>query len=466
MSMEVTVIGAGAGGNKAAITLIEKGVVDKSHVKMLNTSSKDVPEKYSTDKSIFIQFGTGLGGAGKEPARGRAAMIEAINSKQINFSDLINEDSKEVILVGSVEGGTGSGSIPVMAQYFDAMDIPVHVFAFIGFQDEARGMNNTLKFFKELPSSTILHTIMNKYFLDYTKNYSIAEQAANEEFAKEIEILIGTHLQSSKQVIDDTDLYKINTQPGYMTINHIPLTGIKNMEGFNDCIIQAFENSCYLDCDQSSKRIAVIINASKKIQKAVDNSFEVIKRYVGTPIETFQHIQPDDEYSDVDEDYIDVICCGMNYPEKALRDINAAYNKLKEKLNTSRKSFNDIFANIDTDDDDLSEFDADIKTKLDPGKLSGVDIFDQGIKSKTKQNIIIPEATPIPTSGGTFIEVKEEPKQQPRFINTEKVKHQDSMFHSSDYSKQPIQTATPNGQTEVVEMDVEMEDPNNPIDVF
>jgi hypothetical protein len=66
------------------------------------------------------------------------------------------------------------------------MNIPVHIFAFIGFQDEVRGISNSLRFFKEIgdlddADHIILHTIQNRVFLDYTKNYHKAEQLANDE---------------------------------------------------------------------------------------------------------------------------------------------------------------------------------------------------------------------------------------------------------------------------------------------
>lgn len=368
--IQMTVFGVGAAGNKAAIELIKNGIVDVEHVKLLNTSSKDIPEEYK-NSNIFVPFNSGLGGCGKESAKGRAAITAAIKNRQVNFAELINEDSKEVILVSSVEGGTGSGSVPVIATYFDAMNVPVHVFAFIGFQDEARGINNTLKFFKDLPSSVILHTIRNAHFLDYTKNYGIAEEAANKEFCSEIEILKGSKLVASKQIMDDTDLYKINTQPGYMTINHIPLTGIKNTESYNEALAAAFENSCYMDNDPSAKRIAIMVNATQKVQKAVDNSMECIIRYFGTPIEKFQHIQPDHDNDMVGDDYVDVICCGMNYPERPIKDVSSKYDKLKEKLNVERKSFDDIFGDIDMTDD-LDDFNMDIKTMADPSKADAL----------------------------------------------------------------------------------------------
>lgn len=364
--MHVTVLGVGAAGVKAAITAMEHGIVDRDHTKLLNTTVRDLPEKYKNEPGLYVQFSSILGGAGKESAKGMAAAIDAIKSHELDLASLINADSQEVILVSSVEGGTGSGSVPVLAQYYDAMNIPVHVFAFIGFQDEARGMNNTLRFFKNLPSKVVLHTIRNSYFLDYTKNYSIAEQAANEEFAMELEILRGSKIIPSDQNIDDTDLYKMNTTSGYMTINHIPLGGIKNVDGFNAAIASAFEDSCYMDCDHTVKRLAVVINASKDIQKVIDNKFEAVKRYIGVPFEIFQHIQ----YDDGDE-YIDVMASGLNFPERAIKDVSDKYTKIKDKLNKGLKTFDDIFTSIEIDDDE-DEFNMDVRQAVDPATVDAL----------------------------------------------------------------------------------------------
>ena len=368
--MTATVFGVGQAGNKAAIRLMELGIVDKSHVKLLNTTSKDIPDTYLAESGLYIPFSDAQLGCGKESSKGRAYMIQAISEKKLDFSKLINEDSNEVILVSSLEGGSSGGS-PIVAQYLDAMNIPVHVFGFVGFQDEARGINNTLKFFKELPENAIIHTILNSHFLDYTKNYSKAELAANDEFAMEVQILLGMKLVPSSHNIDDQDIYKINTQSGYMTINHIVLDNIKNVEAFNKLISAAYEDACYMDTDPSAKRIAVMINATKRTQEMIDNSFEVLKRYTGTPIELFQHIQPDNDDDLVGDEYIDIIACGMNFPEKPIKDLSTKYGRLKEKLTTGRKSMQDIFGNIDVQDE-LDEFNMDVKKKLETSKADAL----------------------------------------------------------------------------------------------
>lgn len=379
--MELFTFGIGAGGNKAAIKLVESGVVSEGDIKLLNTTTKDIPEKYKTNKDLFVQFASVLGGCGKEPEKGKKAILNAIKNNKINFGEMIKPTTQGVILVTSTEGGTGCGATPLIAKYFIALNIPVHVFALIGFQDEARGVKNTLKFFKELDDNVILHTIKNEEFLDYSNNYSTAEEAANEYFAEQVKILKGTNMIPSVQNIDETDMYKISTTPGYMGIEHIDLTGVKNEDMFNKTIQKTFDNIKCFDYDKSCKRLAVIINASPKTQDAIDSTFEVIKRYVGEPFEVYRHIQ----YDENEPEYLDIIACGMNLPKNSILELNKKYNTLKEKLNSKSDSFSDIFDDIDLDEDD--EFDMDIRRMNNPDEINK--LFADMITEKTPLNNVV-----------------------------------------------------------------------------
>ena len=44
--LKTKIIGVGAAGNKAAINLIEKGVIEKGNVLLLNSTKKDIPDEY------------------------------------------------------------------------------------------------------------------------------------------------------------------------------------------------------------------------------------------------------------------------------------------------------------------------------------------------------------------------------------------------------------------------------------
>ena len=344
--LELSLFGLGAAGNKAVIEAIESKVISEHNAKLINTTVKDIPDKYKQNPHMVIKFSSMLGGCGKEPVKGQKAMFQAIRDKNVDLSAHISPDTKAVVLVTSIEGGTGCGATPVVAKYFTALNIPVHVFAFIGFQDEVRGINNSLKFFKDLPDGVILHTIDNSKFLDFTKNYAKAEIAANKEFAKQLETLIGSKMIPSNQNIDDTDHYKIITTPGYMDIRHIDLEGAKNIDLTNQAIIDSFESMSCMEYNKGCKRLAVIINATQKTQDVIDNRFEVIKRYTGEPLEVFRHIQYDDS-----KEYMDVIVSGLAYPEDGMKTMVRKYDTLKEKLNSEVKGFSDIFGDMDFDEE-------------------------------------------------------------------------------------------------------------------
>jgi cell division GTPase FtsZ len=370
--MKINLFGVGAAGNKAAIRVLEKGILDDKHVKLLNTATEDIPDQYKVGTDLVIKFNSELGGCGKEPVKGKKAAVAAIKNGVLNLAEYIDPSSKAVAIVTAVEGGTGCGATPVLARYFSMMNIPVHIFAFIGFQDEVRGISNSLRFFKEIgdlddADHIILHTIQNRVFLDYTKNYHKAEQLANDEFAKQIEIMTGYKKIPSAQNIDETDEYKILTTPGYMDIEHIPLNGLAKRDAFDEAIQNAFDNRCCLNYTESCKRLAVIINASDRTQNYVDNTFTVLKRYTGEPFELFRHIQNDE--SDPEE-YMDVIVAGLAYPETGIKDMSKDYTKKKQQLNSSVKTFGDIFSDIDFDEGDDEEYNMDLRHMVNPDDIT------------------------------------------------------------------------------------------------
>lgn len=363
--MELEVFGIGAAGNKATIKLVEDGVLSKDYVKLFNTTTKDIPDEYKQDSSMVIPFVSSiLGGCGKEPAKGRKAIEDAIKSGHVNLASYIQPTTKEVILVTSTEGGTGCGATPFIAKNLIALNIPVHVFAFVGFQEDFRSIKNTLLFFKDMDDKVILHVIKNEEFLDYTMNFESAEKLANEEFVKQVEILKGNTIPST-QNIDDKDMYKVSTTSGYMDIKHIPLSSVKNEDMFNKAIIEAYTNSSTYDYDPSAKRLAVFINADEKTRLAVDDTFSVLKKYTGEPAEFFKHIQ----YDSTAGEYINIIASGIKIPDKEFAKIYDKFTEEKSKMSKDTISFNSVFGDMDLDDED-DDLDMDVRTMNNPNNVN------------------------------------------------------------------------------------------------
>lgn len=352
--MKLKVLGFGAAGNKAAIECIKHGIIAENDVALLNTTLKDIPENY---KDLGYLFSSDLGGCGKERNEGKKAMLKAIQNKELDMGSFVDEDTQMVCLIASTEGGSGSGSINIAAKYYAAMNIPVHVFAILGFNDDVRGIKNTLLYFKDLDDNIILHTACNSEFLDYSGNHSRAEQLCNEYIAGQIEALIGAYMIPSEQNIDDKDMYKITTTTGYMDIQKIDLSNVKNPQQFDDVVIEAYQNLKTLEFDKPCKKLGVIINATNKRLNVIDHNFSVIKRYVGENLnEVFRHIQDDGSGNE----YMYVIASGMNFPEDAIKRIAKIYKDLNDKVNRKTNSFKDIFDDIDLDDED-DDFDMGVR---------------------------------------------------------------------------------------------------------
>ena len=332
--MKAKVIGIGAAGSKAAINLIEKGIMERKDVILINSTIGDVPIEY---RDIAIKYSNSTGGAGKERKAAKQLCIASINDGTLSCLDsLMDPDDKMVIIVNSSEGGTGCGSAPVIAKYMnDVIGTKVHTFVFTGFEEDGRGLQNTMEYFQELSEDFIVEAISNSKFL-VGNNKIAAERRANDEFVERVKVLLGIGIVDSEQNIDETDLYKVSTTPGFMNIEHIILNDrIKNIDMFNKLIIDAIDYSKSLESpDLSAKRIAVFMNLSDKSREFVDYSFSIIKERYGTPYEIFTHIQYDGK-----EEYINFIVSGMNLPLGEIERVYEKYQSMSNSVNISKDKF-------------------------------------------------------------------------------------------------------------------------------
>ena len=68
----------------------------------------------------------------------------------------------------------------------------MHIIAFTGFEEDVRGLSNTVEFFKEIGPNIVVQTISNASYLAKAGNNRLkAEEMANEEMADRIEIITG-----------------------------------------------------------------------------------------------------------------------------------------------------------------------------------------------------------------------------------------------------------------------------------
>lgn len=362
--MRTKLIGLGAAGNKAAIYAVNSEVFQIKDVMLLNSTLKDIPAEYqSREGATCYQYTNSYGGCGKERKKSYELCENTLKAETINLGGFLRIDSDDeaelAILVTSTEGGTGSGSTPLIARYIKQVyGIPVHVFGISGFEDDVRGMRNTVDFFKEMEEDFTVECIKNAKFLpDCNGNKFKAEEAANKEFVSKISVLMGLQIRDSAHNIDPTDLLKLSTEEGYMLIEtHIFNDKIKNADQFRSAVVDMLDSSKALDCENpSQKKLGIIINIKEENTDYIDYN-DIITERLGLPYEKYEHVQ----HEDTMPEFISIISGGLKMP---IEEVENTYNKYKQSVERVNKSQDDFFSTIREKEIDPTDKQFDLASK-------------------------------------------------------------------------------------------------------
>ena len=346
--MKTLLIGIGAAGNKAVVTAIEQGTMKVEDTIIVNSTSKDFPKDYTGRKIVLSGTDTGCG---KERSVSKEYTKKALADGKFNFNESMN-DYVTVIIATSVEGGTGSGATPILAKFFNKVYTKnVHIIAFTGFEEDVRGLANTVEFFKEVDSAIVVQAISNAAFLNIAGgNKMRAEELANREMATRIKVLTGQDFIDGSQNIDDTDILKLSNTSGYMTVEKKEFTkSLETREDFEKIIKNMIYNSASVKSDTPrAARLGVILNINPASEDAIDFSFATLKAAYGNPFEFFSQVQWDGK-----KEYIAYIASGMKMP---IDEIAAVYNRYKEQTAKINKNGDDFYSAMD--DMDILEEDS------------------------------------------------------------------------------------------------------------
>lgn len=341
------IIGCGAAGNKAAIELLKSGYDDEQII-LINSTAKDIDPKY---KDKLIIFGKGLGGCGKERSLGKQMIMDDLKNGKIVPEGMTSSRDRGVILVGSTEGGSGSSIIPILAKYFkEVVGVNVICVLFFGFQDDTRGLQNSIELAQELSNEYTIVGISNAKFLKSCNNNRFrAELKANEHFVKLVNILSGATIKQGSQVIDDADLFKIVFTPGYLMADSIPISNITTIEDFNNVVLDFIKDSKYIDPPEEPgvKREGLIFNVEEEID-AIDYGGLIFNDIFGNPYEKFTHLSTDAKgYS------LDYILSGMKLPIEELTNLYNKYIENSKKVDKKKDNFFEMLSDMRGNSEDL-----------------------------------------------------------------------------------------------------------------
>lgn len=347
--LSFTVIGCGAAGNKAVIDLMGAGY-NPNKCFMLNSTTKDLPTEYKNDIIVFGASHNRLGGCGKERSLGRDMLLDDLMNGVINLDPMVSSDDQAIVLVGSTEGGSGSSSLPILAKYFKQVyDKNVICVFFFGFNDDVRGMQNSIELCQELSEDYTVIAISNEKYLDQCDgNKFRAEKAANAQFCNLIKILSGSVINPGTQMIDDTDLYKVVTTPGYMIANTYTFNRPKTKESYLSNLTDFINSQGFVDPSKNpgAKRIAMIFDIPDQ-DDVIDYSGSTLRKIYGEPYEFFTHM------ADNATSYgVSYIVSGMNLPSEEITAIYNAYMERTAKVNKKKDDFFDIIGSMRGDTQD------------------------------------------------------------------------------------------------------------------
>lgn len=326
------VIGNGAAGSKCVASAVKLGAVRLEDTAIVNSTSKDFPADYEGKKIILSPENHG---AGKERPVAKEFAKRAIAEGLFDFPSI--EEYATVIIVTSVEGGTGSGSTPLLANYFSKVHTRnVHIIAFAGFGDDVRGLANTVDFCKEIDPSIMVQMISNASFMaDANSNKLKAEELANAEMIQRISVLTGQDFIEGSQNIDDTDILKLSNTAGYMNVEKLYLKKpLETREDYEKAIKKMLYNTHSVKPMRDPKRLGVILNITEESKDAVDFSFASIKEAFGIPYETFTQVQYDGN-----KEYIAFIASGMKLPVDAIKETYDKYVEESNRINKEHDEF-------------------------------------------------------------------------------------------------------------------------------
>lgn len=391
--MITKLIGIGAAGNKAAISAIQAGVIKKEDVLLINSTLKDIPKDYDGKKYCF---NGAYGGCGKERNIAKKHMQNDLVNEHLNIQEFLGIGQKDseaefVVLVSSTEGGTGSGSVPILARYIkEVLGVKaVQCFAFIGFGEDIRGLRNTVEYFKELEDVIAIQATSNRKYLSEADDDKIkAEKLANEDFCAKLAIVMGNALRDSDHNIDPTDHLKIISTPNYCVVEYREFEKIKNKDEFSKMVKEMIDDSKAIDISsRSQKRYAIITNIDQDYTGCIEFS-KVLTDHFGQCFEVYQHIQHEKSMPH----FFAFISSGNKIPTDEIEKLYREYQERISSMDTTPDEFYGKSFDFDAMDEQFNLEDK-------PARKSANDFFESfGVETKK----------PAPASGGSTSKISDQ----------------------------------------------------------
>lgn len=355
------IIGAGSCGNQQALLAGKENMP----VLAINSASIDLDDimndPEAQDYCTVIKIGD-TEGCGKNRKLAKKLLKqdvkEVLEATEIVFG---KEEIKTVIVTGSTNSGTGSGLIALLADILRSVypDMTIITMPILPCDKTPRSLANSIECMKEIIELNIPYIPIDN---SKCKGKSIKEiyDRVNQDILYNFKIINGDFIRpSSYGNMDEQDRKRLFSTPGMMRISKV--SGLKNNleESIGSLIVDSIKQNFGADLkgDKVIKRMGVIYTVTEEMLQKIDNTYEEVIDYIGTPIEIFEHINI---VEDEKECSIITILAGLSAPDDRLEEMSQIVMRAQNdvsKFNESKVSeYNKSLAwlnDLDDDDDDL-----------------------------------------------------------------------------------------------------------------
>lgn len=331
LELSVGVIGMGNHGGQVA-TITASGKYNIPSV-ALNASNNDL--LMVTNATTFQ-----IGNAGRGTGKSRNLSKELMET---GFVEIMEEDkfievvekNDIIVVVGSLGGGFGSGSVPSTTMFLRAVysnKVVIPCFTFPSIDESLAAQQHALEFLEELAINMPDVSYM-VYDNDKYRGLPQAEifRKVNEDIAIDIYVIQGSlNYATNLSSIDENDMLRMLSKPGRIVVGRLDDLQLKDIDkNLATTLRSAINHSGQADLETNPalvESIGFICNLDNKFQDYVTPIIKDLQDEFGECVEDYSHIRTKDENEEM-SDSAYVILSGWDIPHKRVESIN---NKKKE----------------------------------------------------------------------------------------------------------------------------------------
>lgn len=336
---KLLVIGCGDGGCNIASEIV-KAIPDEAVVIAYNTSTRAM-EYQSHNVKIFP---TQMDSSGKIRSMDGSGKIrsDATNVFKTITGRKFMEKTMElvtrmdrldyILVVGTADGGTGSGTVPTMAKLLSTnLGVPVIIMGvYPSITEDAMSQYNAVQWQDDVTKTGLPYIILDN---NHSGNLTEVHAQVNEYAVRIAKLLAGkTYGNTDISIIDGRNLYMLIQQMGGRIVIASEEGRINSQDTLSDHIKNQLLANDFQPEPSWLKGIGLFVKGPKEMIDRIDSTLPELQAAYGQPVLKFSHLEITDG-----EPCVSILISGCTEPGARLKQMQ---NKYDDIINGSKNAKN------------------------------------------------------------------------------------------------------------------------------